>query len=247
MRNICWLSLVLVVVAVVGAGLAGCSGTHATAGYGPTAVAPRLAAPAVLTPAAAPARIAAPTPATIQPVASNTGWAPSVSAIGVPNFHKVSDKLYRGGKPSGRGFASLKAMGVRTVVDLGFYFFEVDNLRDRQLAYVHIPFYTYRPKDGDVVRFLRIATDPNSGPVYLHCRKGADRTGMMCAAYRVVVCGWSKDAAIREMTQGGFGFDPTYQNLIRYIRNMDVQQMASRAGITYAAAGQEPLAANSTR
>lgn len=37
-------------------------------------------------------------------------------------------------------------------------------------------------------------------------RHGSDRTGTMCALYRIAVQGWSKEDAIREMTAGGFGF-----------------------------------------
>ena len=44
-------------------------------------------------------------------------------------------------------------------------------------------------KRKDVVRFLKIVTDPESGSVLVHCLHGADRTGTMCALYRVAVEG----------------------------------------------------------
>lgn len=163
--------------------------------------------------------------------ASRDDWAQRTAKPGLPNLARVDDNLWRGGKPDGVGFATLKTMGVRTVVDLGLYFFEVDNLNDRQLAYEHIPFYTWTPRDADVARFLRIATSKSRGPVYVHCRKGADRTGLMCAVYRVVVSGWTKQQAIDEMTRGGFGFDPQYQHLVQYVRNLDTAAMARRAGL----------------
>ncbi|NLW87230.1 MAG: dual specificity protein phosphatase family protein [Planctomycetes bacterium] len=149
----------------------------------------------------------------------------------LPNVARVDENLFRGGKPKGKGFDELKAMGVKTVIDLGFYFFEIDNLRDADLRYERIPFFTYRPKDSDVARFLRIASDPANGPVYVHCRRGADRTGMMVAMYRVVISGWSKEDAIAEMIGGGFGFDAQYQNLIDYVQNADVAAIAALAGL----------------
>jgi len=51
----------------------------------------------------------------------------------------------------------------------------------------------------------------------------------MIAAYRVIVEGWSKDEALREMTEGGFGFHPVWQNLIRYIRKLDVNAIKAEA------------------
>lgn len=44
----------------------------------------------------------------------------------------------------------------------------------------------------------------NHRPVYVHCRQGVDRTGMICAAYRMKVQGWSASSAIAEMKQLGF-------------------------------------------
>lgn len=40
-------------------------------------------------------------------------------------------------------------------------------------------------------------------PVYIHCRKGCDRTGFIIAKYRMKVDGWSRDAAVSEMIAEG--------------------------------------------
>jgi hypothetical protein len=73
-----------------------------------------------------------------------------------------------------------------------------------------------------------IATDPARQPVLVHCRRGADRTGAMVAIYRVVVEGWTKADAIDEMTRGGYGFRPVWQNLVRYIEDLDVKGTRAR-------------------
>ena len=36
----------------------------------------------------------------------------------LPNFYKVNENLYRGGQPSETGFAELKRIGIKTVIDL---------------------------------------------------------------------------------------------------------------------------------
>ncbi len=79
--------------------------------------------------------------------------------------------------------------------------------------------------DDDVLRFLRIVTDPARTPAFVHCNYGADRTGAMSAIYRVVVQGWPKDKAIHEMTQGGFGYHEIWDDPIEYIREMDVEKI----------------------
>ena len=152
-------------------------------------------------------------------------WAAPVACPGAPNLYKVTDGVYRGAEPGAVGFRCLERMGVRTVVNLQTMDSDRDELEGTDLDYEHIWFRTWHPEDEDVVRFLNIATDPARTPVFVHCRRGADRTGLMCAVYRVVVCGWSKEEAIREMTQGGFGFDHRWRNLVEYVEALDVPKM----------------------
>jgi len=78
---------------------------------------------------------------------------------------------------------------------------------------------------------LRTLTDPQAGPVLVHCMQGADRTGVVVAAYRVVAQGWPKEEAIREMRQGGFGFHEQFTNLVELLRGLDVGQMRAQLGL----------------
>ncbi len=100
------------------------------------------------------------------------------------------------------------------------------------LTYEHIPMTALHVKDDHVVGFLRIAGAPDRAPIFVHCQRGADRTGLMCAVYRIAFQGWTKDQAIAEMTQGGFRFNHGYQNVVNYIRDVDIDQMKQRAGLT---------------
>jgi len=171
-------------------------------------------------------------------VASNlasNGWAQPMDLPGLPNLHKVSDELYRGAEPTAEGIQQLKKLGVKTVVDLRSSGAS-DDLRGTGMAYVRIRATAWQPDDEDVVQFLRTVMDNNHGPVFVHCQRGADRTGMMTAIYRVAVQGWTKDQAIAEMTQGGFGFYSGWQNLVRYVRDLDIEQLKQSA-VTASARG----------
>ena len=76
-----------------------------------------------------------------------------------------------------------------------------------------------------MIKFLRIATTPSMQPVLVHCQHGSDRTGTMVAIYRIVYQGWTKSQATDEMINGGFGFHPMWQNLLRYIEKLDVDKI----------------------
>ncbi len=158
-------------------------------------------------------------------------WAQHLEKPGLKNFARVSDDLYRGAQPSPEGFQELKALGIKTDINLRDMHSDGEKLDGAGITYEHIHFKTWHPEDEDVVRFLRIVTDEKKGPFFVHCRHGSDRTGMMCAIYRVAVEGWTKDEAIEEMTKGDFGFHPLWQNLIGYIQGLDIEKIKKEAGI----------------
>ena len=158
-------------------------------------------------------------------------WARKLEQPGVANFYQVSPNLYRGAQPTAQGMKELKALGIKTILNLRS--FHSDNglvaRGDFKLARLHMK--PWHAEDEDVVAFLKIAADTNNLPIFVHCQRGADRTGMICAMYRVVFCGWTKPAAIQEMKEGGFAFNPGWENLVRYIEQTDVEALKKRAGL----------------
>ena len=158
-------------------------------------------------------------------------WAERLEVPGVPNFHKVSDGLYRGAQPTAEGMRQLEKLGIKTVVSLRSFHSDRDELAGTGLAYEHIFMKTWHPETEEVIRFLQIVTDESRTPVFVHCQRGADRTGTMCAIYRIAVQGWGKQEAIEEMTKGGFGFYEGWQNLINYINNLDFNEIKISAGL----------------
>lgn len=158
-------------------------------------------------------------------------WAQPIQMKGVPNLHKVSDTLYRSAQPSSEGMRNLRAIGVETIVNLRSFHSDRQEIGDTGLAYEHIYMKAWHPEEDDAVRFLQIVANPRRDPVLVHCQHGADRTGTMCALYRVAVQGWSKEEAIEEMSQGEFGFHSLWDNLIQWINALDVERIKKRAGI----------------
>jgi protein-tyrosine phosphatase len=58
------------------------------------------------------------------------------------------------------------------------------------------------PKEA-AARFLATVDDPASGPVFVHCKRGADRTGAFVGLYRVLRQGWDLKRAYNEAREIG--------------------------------------------
>ncbi len=123
---------------------------------------------------------------------------------GVPNFGKVTPMLYRGGQPNEEGFNRLAKMGIDIVVDNG------GSKRDRKLInklgmrYVSLAWHCPFPKDDVFARFLKLIKENPDKKIFVHCRLGDDRTGMMIAAFRMNRQGWTAEQAMKEMHAFGF-------------------------------------------
>ncbi len=162
----------------------------------------------------------------------NPDWAEKIELEGVTNFHKVSDNLYRGAQPTKEGMEQLKKLGIKTIINLRTDHSDEDELKGIDLPYKEIPINTAKPQVEDIISFLNIVTDSNNAPVFVHCHYGADRTGTVCALYRIAVQGWSKDEAIEEMKKGGYGFHSIWGNLPDFIRKLDIEEIKQKSPLT---------------
>ena len=145
---------------------------------------------------------------------------------GVPAFAQVSEALYRGGQPTADGFGELKKMGIRTVVSLRHTGSDQHRLNGLGLQYVQIRFDPVRPEDEDVVDFLKVVTEADNQPVFVHCLEGVNRTGMMVAVYRVVVQDWPREKALAEMK--AMGANGGWVAIDRYVHDFDAEKIKQR-------------------
>ncbi|MFC1497917.1 tyrosine-protein phosphatase [Verrucomicrobiota bacterium] len=145
----------------------------------------------------------------------------------MPNLHKVSKDLYRSAQPTAQGMQNLEKMGIKTIVNLRSFHSDRDEIKGTGLGYEHIYMKAWHPERKEVVRFLEIVTAPKRTPVLVHCLHGADRTGTMCALYRIAVQDWTREKAIQEMTKGGFNFHEVFDNLPQWIQDIDIESIKS--------------------
>jgi len=149
-------------------------------------------------------------------------WASDSQASGVPNFHQVNQHVYRGGQPTDAGFNSLAKLGVKVVIDLR----EADEHRNAEAAavqalgmrYINVPMRgTVAPKDEEVSKALALLNASDDAPVFVHCRRGSDRTGTVIACYRISHDRWDNQKAFKEARS--FGMYITELGMKHFILN----------------------------
>jgi protein tyrosine phosphatase (PTP) superfamily phosphohydrolase (DUF442 family) len=150
------------------------------------------------------------------------GQAPAPRVIaGIPNFHVVNDAVLRGGQPTPAGLENLAAAGVKTILDLRNVGetpkYEKDLVERLGMRYVHVPLRGFHtPPEESMSKALAVLNNNAEGPVFVHCKRGADRTGAVVACYRIQHDGLRNDQALTEARQLGMRwYEYQLQNYIR--------------------------------
>jgi protein tyrosine/serine phosphatase len=144
-------------------------------------------------------------------------YSQEIKSDNFKNLYKVSDSLFRSEQPKISSKEELKRLGIQSILNLR------DDLSDSTLVEGN-EFYLYNVKMkandiqhqqvAEVLRIIEIAPKP----LLIHCKHGADRTGLIVAIYRIQKQSWTKKMAIFEIKKGGFGFHDKYRNIPKFIQ-----------------------------
>lgn len=136
----------------------------------------------------------------------------------------VPGRVYRCSQPAGKHVLELvDQRGIRTVINLRglaqdptgadarWYLAEATATHDRNVSQEDITFSANRlPPPGELRRLIEVL-DKTEYPILLHCKQGADRTGLASAVVRLLQTDSTLDEARRELwpTRGHFWFGRT--------------------------------------
>jgi protein tyrosine phosphatase (PTP) superfamily phosphohydrolase (DUF442 family) len=125
----------------------------------------------------------------------------AASIPGIKNFDQVGSNVYRGGQPTTEGFQYLASIGVKTVIDLREAGeraeLEGKAVTGAGMKYINIPMTGMTPPTTDEIsKILDLLENPAAGPAFVHCQRGADRTGAVIAAYHIDHDKWDNARAL---------------------------------------------------
>lgn len=140
------------------------------------------------------------------------------------SFYKIAEGVYRSDQPSNKGFRALEKFGIKEVLNLRNW--HSDNREARQTG---LKLHRLRTKAStinyeEIIQALKIIHN-RQGDIVVHCWHGSDRTGAVCAMYRIVFEHISKEEAIEEMLREEFGFHMVFDQIIDVIHEANIEQI----------------------
>lgn len=136
----------------------------------------------------------------------------AVTFLGQPNnYSKIDNVVSRSAQPLKDDFSFLKKQGVTDVLNFRTMFVSAVDFDEKTLVeksgmkYHNIPSITSKPEEKNILEFLNIVKNvkENNGKLHIHCKAGADRTGMYAFIYKTINKIGTMDANIAEWIARG--------------------------------------------
>ena len=154
-------------------------------------------------------------------------WAKPLLSENLSNWHQLDQKVYRSSQPDRKGFQDAVKLGVKNVLNLRDNHSDDSEARGLKIKTYRVEMEADDVIEGDVIAALKIIKN-SDGPVLIHCWHGSDRTGLLCAMYRIVFQNWTKESATDELVNGGFGYHEIYKNITKWIKDTDVEAVKKK-------------------
>lgn len=105
------------------------------------------------------------------------------------NFEEFAPGCYRSNQPDHARFEAYRDMGIKTILSLRgpakqpYHLFEVESCEKLGLTMLNARMAARRAPQVDLMQTLFTAFEKIDGPFLMHCKSGADRTGLAAAVY----------------------------------------------------------------
>jgi protein tyrosine/serine phosphatase len=111
------------------------------------------------------------------------------------NFHEISKDIYRSSQPTMWQLKRIKEKyNIKTIVNLkdanrncAYFLFEEEKCKELGLELINVNIRSRAfPKYEQILKYKEVMENME-GPVLIHCKAGADRTGIFCTLYQYFI------------------------------------------------------------
>jgi protein tyrosine/serine phosphatase len=114
---------------------------------------------------------------------------------------------------------------------------EAETVAGLGMKYINVPLSgTKAPTNEQIAKLFGILENKDSGLVFVHCRRGADRTGTILALYRIQHDHWDNQKALREaITMKMASWERAMRNMVLHYKpseanSVEVSTVTQAAG-----------------
>ena len=154
-----------------------------------------------------------------------------------PSHHDIGGGMYRENQPSPKRIAEWVKMGIKTNINLrgespkGFYLLEKEACEKHGITMVNFRVYSRDTHTPEKIRGAKELFDSIEYPAVMHCKSGADRTGIMGVLYRHFRMGDTIEEAMEQLKfkylhvkQGKTGMlDFFFNDYLKYSKEHDIE------------------------
>ncbi|WP_371397022.1 tyrosine-protein phosphatase [Fretibacter rubidus] len=152
------------------------------------------------------------------------------------NHHDIGGGMSRENQPSPKRIAQLAKDGIKTIINLrgespkGFYWLEKQACRDHGITLINYRMFSRDTHTVEAIKGARDLFNAIEYPAMMHCKSGADRTGMMGVLYRHFKMGDPIEVAVEQLSlkylhvrQGKTGMlDFFFNDYLNYAKDKDI-------------------------
>jgi len=153
------------------------------------------------------------------------------------NHHDIGGGMYRENQPSPKRIAEWAEMGIKTNINLrgdspkGFYLLEKEACEKHGITMIDFRVYSRDTHTPEKIRAAKELFETIEYPAVMHCKSGADRTGIMGVLYRHFHMGDTIEEAMEQLKfkylhvkQGKTGMlDFFFQDYLNYTKQNDIE------------------------
>jgi len=124
------------------------------------------------------------------------------------NLREIGGGMWRCNQPSPKQIKRLKDMGIKTIVNLrgespkGYYLLEKEACEENGITLVDFRMYSRDVHTVEKIQGARDLFESIEYPAVMHCKSGADRTGIMGVLYKHFHLGQPIDEALEQLRLG---------------------------------------------
>ena len=153
------------------------------------------------------------------------------------NHHDIGGGMYRENQPSPKRIAEWAKMGIKTNINLRgespkwFYLLEKEACEKHGITMVDFRVYSRDTHTAEKIRAAKELFENIEYPAVMHCKSGADRTGIMGVLYRHFHMGDTIEEAMEQLKfkylhvkQGKTGMlDYFFNDYLKYSKEHDIE------------------------